>query len=291
MKTLREAKGSETEHTHNFTVEEAIKVCIQTNHPTNIDRVVSEKSLTDSRVDVVFYTTKGEAILYEHMAMGKDLAEADRPHVDKTMTYPRLFEIENPGVPVLGSILACEGIKPQFKQILDDNRKEYIRRPRANGAKNTQVIKSQWTDDGVYEPVRFDDKEVGQVKSNTIQHPRWNELHYIYMPYNLFQREDYKKASKDAITYWYWIDGLPRKYEAYFHELAGYIEVGLHCKGFNQEDEEFLQKVCPEGWEYRKKAVNKRTLFKTFPLDIDNKTLAREAQELHISIRKELTSA
>lgn len=291
MKTLREAKGSETEHTHNFTVEEAIKVCIQTNHPTNIDRVVSEKSLTDSRVDVVFYTTKGEAILYEHMAMGKDLAEADRPHVDKTMTYPRLFEIENPGVPVLGSILACEGIKPQFKQILDDNRKEYIRRPRANGAKNTQVIKSQWTDDGVYEPVRFDDKEIGQVKSNTIQHPRWNELHYIYMPYNLFQREDYKKASKDAITYWYWIDGLPRKYEAYFHELAGYIEVGLHCKGFNQEDEEFLQKVCPEGWEYRKKAVSKRTLAKTFPLDIDNKTLAREAQELHISIRKELTFA
>lgn len=293
MKTLREAYGSETKFTHQMTVEEAIKVCIQCGLPTNIDRVVSEKSLTDSRVDVVFYTTKGEAILYEHMAMGKDLAEADRPHVDKTMTYPRLFEIEHPGVKVLASILACEGIKPQFKQILDDNReKEYERRPRANGAKNTQVIKSQWTDDGVYEPVRFDDKEIGQVKSNTIQHPRWNELHYIYMPYNLFQREDYKKANKDAITYWYWIDGLPRKYKAYFHELAGYIEVGLHCEPFTQEDEEFLQKIKPsEDWDYRNTAAGKRTISKKFPLDIDNKTLAREAQELHISIRKALTFA
>ena len=40
-----------------------------------------------------------------------------------------------------------------------------------------------------------------------------------------------------------------------------------------------------------KKAEEKRTLAKKFPLDIDNKTLSREAQELHESIRKHLTFA
>ena len=289
MKTLREAYGAETKFTQFLAQEPG---CISLNKVNKvagfpiIDKAINEFAIPGGSIDVVGFTVKGEVIVYEHQDLS---GRADQTHVSKTSHYARVMK--SLGHKVLGTVLLCESIDKLFLEGFEDIRSEYERR-KYKGHCNIHAIKSQWTDDGVYEPVRFDDKEIGQVRSNTIQHPRWNELHYIYMPYNLFQREDYKKANKNAITYWYWIEGLPRKYKAYFHELAGYIEVGLHCEPFTQEDEEFLQKIKPsEDWDYRNTAADKRTVSKKFSLDIDNKTLAREAQELHESIRKALTFA
>jgi len=290
MLTLREAKGAETTFTQELATDTGIielnKINLLLGLPTVI-RATNEYSIHGGSIDVVAYTVKGHVIVYEHMDLK---GRADQTHVFKTKGYADVLAVKNRKV--LATVLLCEAIDQIYLDLLDQWREKYHKRPTQLGEYNIHAVKSQWTDEGVYEPALFTDTEIIPTPDTVLNY--YAEFVRIYAPEWSIQREDDKKGS-DAITLWHRLPELDNLYMAYIHTLKGSIKVGLHCedrkKPIPEEGKLLLQKVSPEGFEYRNPSENKATIEASFPRNIDEKTLWAETEKLKQNVRKALTFA
>lgn len=160
-KTLKEQWGSEVKFTQYLAtdVDSLNKITKLVGLPKVI-RAENEYPIPGGSIDVVGFTAKGEAIVFEHQDQG---GRADQTHVSKTMTYPHQLILK--GFKVLGSILLCESVDEHYVLQFAKERKEYQRR-KYNGHKNLHIVKSQWTDLGVYEPELFDSKDIIRVEES-----------------------------------------------------------------------------------------------------------------------------
>jgi hypothetical protein len=158
-KTLKETWGSEVKFTQHLAtnIDSLNKITKLAGLP-KVVRAENEYPIPGGSIDVVGFTKKGEAIVFEHQDQS---GRADQTHVSKTMTYPHQLIIK--GYKVLGSLLLCETVDDHYVEQFRKERQEYTRR-KYNGHKNLQIIKSQWTKQGVYEPTLFDDKEIIRVE-------------------------------------------------------------------------------------------------------------------------------
>jgi hypothetical protein len=287
MLTLREAKGSETTFTKELATDTGIielnKINLLLGLPS-INKATNEYSIHGGSIDVVGYTVKGEMIVYEHQDL---TGRADQTHVFKTKGYADVLSVKN--CKVLATVLLCESIDQIYLDLLDKWREKYHKRPTQMGAFNIHAVKSQWTDEGVYEPALFTDTEIIPTPDTVLNH--YAEFVKIYGAEWSIQREDYKKANENAITLWHRLPELDNRYMAYVHTLKGSIKVGLHCENrVDEQAEQFLQKVCPEGFTYNR-AKKKATIEVSFPKNTAPEVLADETEKLKRSIRKHLTFA
>jgi hypothetical protein len=158
-KTLKEAWGSEVKFTQHLATDiDSLNKITKLAGLPKVIRAENEYPIPGGSIDVVGFTKKGEAIVFEHQDQS---GRADQTHVSKTMTYPHQLIIK--GYKVLGSLLLCESVDEHYVEQFRKERKEYTRR-KYNGHKNLQIIKSQWTEQGVYEPTLFGDREIIRVE-------------------------------------------------------------------------------------------------------------------------------
>lgn len=226
MKTLAEQWGSEVKFTQSLRTDlpSLNKICVLVGLPEVI-RADNEYTIPGGSIDVVGWTTKGEAIVFEHQDKG---GRADQTHVSKTMTYPHQLMIQ--GFKVAGSILLCEIVDEHYIEQFRKERKEYQRR-KYNGHKNLHIVKSQWTEEGVYEPVLFDDSEIIKVEQS------W--------PLNNF-REFVSKYAREwsiigeehrpsTVTLWFRDSTKGRHY---IHKTKNSIKVGVHFDGPTEKEQQ-----------------------------------------------------
>jgi hypothetical protein len=156
MKTLREAYGAETKFTQSLAkdIDSLNKINELVGLP-NVARAVNELSIPGGSIDVVGYTVKGEAIVYEHQDLS---GRADQTHVGKTSHYARVLKSQ--GLKVLGTILLCESIDKIFLDTFEDIRWAYNRRPTLMGHCNIHAVRSIWTDELTYAPELFTDDTI-----------------------------------------------------------------------------------------------------------------------------------
>lgn len=244
MKTLAEQWGSETKFTQHLATD--IESINRINDLVGLPRVVkatNEMGIPGGAIDVVGFTVKGHAVVYEHQDKG---GRADQTHVSKTMTYPHQLKLK--GYTVLGSILLCETVDQHYLDQFRSERTEYLRR-KYNGHKNLHILRSQWDDDGVYCPSSFEDSDAILCKEVT-ELKEYKEFVAVYAADWMIQREE---KNGNAVTLWHRITELPCRYMAYVHTIKNGVKVGMHClKDVTTDDEQFLRVVCPEGWTYRK---------------------------------------
>ena len=280
MQTLKEAKGSETKFTQELATDTGIIDLNKVNRLLGLPSVIratNEYSIPGGSIDVVGYTVKGDVIVYEHQDL---TGRADQTHVAKTSHYARVMK--SLGHKVLGTVLLCESIDSMFLEGFSDIRSEYERR-KYKGHCNIHAVKSQWTDEGVYEPALFTDTEIIPTHDTVLDH--YAEFVRIYGAEWSIQREE---RNGSAVTLWHNLSELTNKYQAYVHTTKNAIKIGIHCKQFEANDETFLQDVCPQGWTYRDSAVDKRTIELILPLDSTQVQWADATETLKRSIRKNI---
>ena len=281
MKTLKEQYGLETKFTQHLATDIGIDDLNKINNLLGLPSVISARNeypITGGSIDVIGYTVKGDVIVYEHQALP---GKADQTHVGKTSHYARVMKSN--GHKVLGAILLCESIDDIFLETFKDIRESYVRR-KYNGHCNIHAVKSQWTDTGEYVPELFEDTEFNPAKESSLN--LYKDFYKVYAKDWAIQREG---TNGDAITLWHRLSELPNKYMAYVHTLKNSIKVGLHCeKDYTLEDEEFLKKVCPQGWEYRNTAKERRTIELTLPLNSSQEQWADETEKLKRKVRASL---
>jgi len=279
MRTLKEQYGSETSFTRYLAnnIHELNKV----NDLLGLPHVVSARNelpIPGGSIDVVGYTLKGECIVYEHQ---DQTGRADQTHVGKTSHYARVLHSQ--GLRVLGAVLLCETIDQIFLDTFEDIRWAYNKRPSKMGHCNVNAIRSQWTDEGVYAPARFDNVTVDSASTGTLDH--YKDFYHIYARDWTIQREERNGA---AVTLWHRIGELDSRYMAWIHTLKGSIKVGLHClQGATDADEQFLRSVCPQGWTVRR-SQGRATIETQFPTTVDHASLADATETLKRNIRKHL---
>lgn len=285
MKTLREAYGSETKFTQSLATDvDSLNKINQLLGLPSIDFAKNEFSIPGGSIDVVGYTVKGHVIVYEHQDIS---GRADQTHVFKTKGYADVLKTKN--CKVLATVLLCESIDQGYLDLFAKWREIYHRRPTQLGEYNIHAVKSQWTDDGVYEPAMFTEAEIITTPDTVLDY--YKDFVGVYGAEWAIQREDNKKANKNAITLWHRLPELDNRYMAYVHTLKGSIKVGLHCENrVDEQVEQFLQKVCPEGFDYRR-ATDKATIEASFPKNVDPEVLADTTEKLKRSVRKALTFA
>ena len=273
MKTLREAYGSEVKFTQALAVDvDSLNKINKLLGLPSIDFAKNEFSIPGGSIDVVGYTVKGHVIVYEHQDIS---GRADQTHVFKTKGYADVLKTKN--CKVLATVLLCE---------FDKWREIYHRRPTQLGEFNIHAVKSQWTDDGVYEPAMFTEAEIISTPDTVLDY--YKDFVGVYGAEWAIQRE---AQNGHAITLWHRLPELDNRYMAYVHTLKGSVKVGLHCeKRVDEQAEQFLQKVCPEGFEYRR-AEDKATIEASFPKNAQPELLADTTEKLKRSVRKELTFA
>jgi len=161
MKTLKEQWGSEVKFTQSLATDlhSLNRVCELIGLPEVI-RAQNEYPIPGGSIDVVGFTTRGDAIVFEHQDQS---GRADQTHVNKTVGYPQQLMIK--GLEVLGSILLCESVDEHYIEQFKRERREYTRR-RYNGHKNLHIVKSAWTDQGEYTPSLFDSTEIIRVEQS-----------------------------------------------------------------------------------------------------------------------------
>ena len=244
MKTLAEQWGAETSFTQHLATD--LVSLNKINSLLGIPTVVSatnEVSIPGGSIDVVGYTIRGEVIVYEHQDKS---GRADQTHVGKTSHYARVLKSQ--GLTVRGAVLLCESIDQIFLDTFEDIRWAYDRRPSYNGHCNIHAVKSQWTDEGEYDPVLFTDNEI--IRDSDTVLDIYSEFVNIYAKEWKIQREE---KNGNAITLWHRISELPSRYMAYVHTLKNGVKIGVHClKDVTEYDERLLQAVSPNGWEYRR---------------------------------------
>lgn len=277
MKTLREQWGSETKFTQSLATD--LDSLNRINDLLGLPTVITadnEVSIPGGSIDVVGYTVRGEVIVYEHQDQG---GRADQTHVAKTTHYARVLKSQ--GHKVLASILLCESIDQIFLDTFEDIRWAYQRRPSYNGHCNVHAVKSQWTDQGQYQPALFEDREVIRDTDTVLDHYR--SFVEIYARDWRIQREE---RNGGAITLWHKIPELGSKYMAYVHTLKNAVKIGVHClQSVTAEDEQRLQAMCLPGFQYRR-AQDRATIELVLPRDSDPETWADHTERLKRSARK-----
>lgn len=277
MRTLAEQWGSETKFTQSLATD--LDSLNRINALLGLPTVVSadnEISIPGGSIDVVGYTVRGEVIVYEHQDKG---GRADQTHVAKTTHYARVLKSQ--GHKVLASILLCESIDQIFLDTFEDIRWAYDRRPSYMGHCNVHAVKSQWTDQGRYEPALFEQKEIIRDSDTVLNH--YAEFVSIYARDWRIQREE---RNGNAVTLWHKIPELGSKYMAYVHTLKNAIKIGVHClQNVNEEDERLLVAFKPQGWQYRR-ARDRATVELTLPPDSNPEAWADHTEKLKRSVRK-----
>jgi hypothetical protein len=276
MKTLAEQWGSEVKFTQHLASD--LESLNRINDLVGLPRVVkatNEMSIPGGSIDVVGFTVKGCAIVYEHQDKG---GRADQTHVSKTMTYPHQLILK--GHTVLGSILLCETVDQHYLDQFRAERKEYLRR-KYNGHKNLHIIRSQWLDNGQYQPSLFEDSDaILRREDNELDH--YKEFVAVYAADWMTQREE---KNGNAVTLWHRISELPSRYMAYVHTLKNGVKIGLHClKDVTADDEQLMQAICPEGWAYRK-AQDRATIELVLDKDSSYLDWANHSETLKRAVR------
>ena len=281
MLTLRESYGSETSFTQKLATD--LDSLNKINNLIGLPLVVkatNEYSVPNGSIDVVGFTAKNEVVVYEHQDLS---GRADQTHVGKTSHYARMMKAK--GFTVIGAVLLCESIDQIFLDTFEDIRWAYNKR-RYNGHCNVHAVKSQWTDELEYIPELFTDDTIIKGSDTVLNH--YQDFVSVYGADWAIQREE---NNGSAITLWHRPAELDNRYMAYVHTLKGSIKVGLHClKGIKEQDEQFLQKITPKGFEYRR-SQDRATIEASFPKNTDQEVLADETEKLKRSIRKHLTFA
>lgn len=277
MKTLAEQWGSEIKFTQSLATD--LVSLNRINDLLGLPQVVSadnEISIPGGSIDVVGYTVRGEAIVYEHQDKG---GRADQTHVAKTTHYARVLKSQ--GHRVLASILLCESIDQIFLDTFEDIRWAYDRRPSYMGHCNVHAVKSQWSDDGEYVPTLFEDREVIKDSDTVLDHYR--SFVEIYARDWRIQREE---RNGNAVTLWHKIPELGSKYMAYVHTLKNAVKIGVHClQNVTAADEELLAKIKPNDWQYRR-AKDRATIELILDPDSEPETWADHTEKLKRSVRR-----
>jgi len=228
MKTLKEQWGSEVKFTQSLATDLASlnKVCNLVGLP-NVVRAQNEYSIPGGSIDVVGFTTKGDAIVFEHQDQS---GRADQTHVNKTVGYPQQLMIK--GITVLGSILMCDTVDEHYIEQFKRERKEYARR-RYNGHKNLHIVKSQWTEEGEYTPALFDASEIIRIEES------WplNDFKGFVTKYAREWSILGEEHRSSTITLWFRDSTRGRHY---VHKTSKGMKVGVH---FDNPTEAERQKV------------------------------------------------
>jgi len=277
-KTLKETWGSEVKFTQHLatSVSDLNKITKLLGLP-KVKDPINEYTIPGGSIDVVAFTDKGDAIIFEHQDQS---GRTDQTHVDKTInSYPEMLRQQ--GHRVIASILLADSTQQHHLEMFKRVRTEFKRRPKKWSYKNVHIVKSQWTATNEYEPTLFEDTDYVEFKDKPITY--YKEFVEIYAADWQIVREDISTGAK---TLWHKIYGLSNNYEAYIHTLSNSVKVGLHCKKFTSDDETFMQTILPEGWIYRNAAKDKRTIEIEFPLTVDYDTLWEQTEKLKRNIRK-----
>jgi hypothetical protein len=215
-RTLAETWGAETRFTQHLadSIDELNLITTLVGLP-RVTRAENEFSIPGGSIDVVGFNKKGEAVLFEHQDKG---GRADQTHVSKTMTYPHQLVLL--GYKVLGGILLCESVDAHYVEQFAKERKEYARR-RYNGHKNLHIVKSQWTEQGQYEPQLFDPKDVIRVEESW---PliKFKDFVKVYAPTWSIMGEEARPGTTTL-----WFRDLTRG-RHYIHLTKKAVKVGVH---------------------------------------------------------------
>ena len=238
MKTLRETYGSEVAGTKDLAskINELNKVNQLCGLP-NIVKASSEEIVKGGRIDIVGYTQRGDVILYEHQDLS---GRADQTHVDKTIGYPTKFKIENSNIKVIASILLCEEIDEVFLRQIEEERKQFVRR-KYNGHKNLHVVKSQWTEDGIYTPCLFEENDIIKIEEKR-PIEKFKSFVKVYGSgwSNLAEQDQ-----NTRVTLWHSSEFSSRHY---IHLLSsGKVEIGVHFDFDNPKQTKELILSHPNG--------------------------------------------
>ena len=288
MRTLREQYGSEVKFTQYLSTKEGSKHLNKVNQLIGLPNIVTTKSINEmsiegGSIDVVGFTERGEAIVYEHQDIS---GSADQTHASKTPWY--CVMLKTMGYRVLGGVLLCENVSQKFLDAYKEYRWSSERRSYM-GHFNVHIVKTQFTDEGEFIPVLFEDSEVKPSRSTNINH--YKDFYHIYARDWSIQREDNKDS---AITLWHRIPELNNNYMAYIHTLKNTVKIGLHCEPHRivtEDEKNLLKAVAPTEWKFRDSAKMKATIELTLPLDSDPETWANATETLKRNIRKHLLNS
>jgi hypothetical protein len=291
MRTLREQYGSEVKFTQYLSTKQGSIHLNKVNQLIGLPNIVTTKTVNEmsiegGSIDVVGFTERGEAIVYEHQDIS---GSADQTHASKTPWY--CVMLRTMGYRVLGGVLLCENVSQKFLDAYKEYRWSSERRSYM-GHFNVHIVKTQFTDEGEFVPALFEDSEVKPSRSTNIKH--YENFVAIYAQKWDIQREDYKKANKNAITLWHRISELDNNYMAYIHTLSNTIKIGLHFepkRTVTEDEKNFLKAVSPTEWEFRDSAKMKATIELTLPLDSDPETWWKHTESLKQNIRKHLLNS
>lgn len=265
--TLKEAWGSEVKFTQHLATDiNSLNKITKLAGLPRIIRAENEYPIPGGSIDVVGFTKKGEAIVFEHQDQG---GRADQTHVSKTMTYPHQLIIK--GFTVLGSILLCESVDEHYVEQFRKERKEYIRR-RYNGHKNLQIIKSQWTKDGEYDPVLFDDKEIIRVEE-TWPLQEFEKFVNIYARDWRILGEEHRPGT---VTLWFRDVSRGRHY---VHRTKNAVKVGVHFDLPTKREKEQV-----DGYSGRH-SQKRSTIEIVLPVNADPKDIWLKAEEIKQHLR------
>lgn len=226
-KTLKEQWGSEIKFTQHLStnVDSLNKITSLLGLPKVI-RAENEYPIPGGSIDVVGFTAKGEAIVFEHQDQG---GRADQTHVGKTSHYARV--LKNQGIKVSGAVLLCESIDKIFLDTFKDIRWAYERR-NYNSHCNIHAVKSQWTEQGEYVPALFENLDIIQKDDKSIEYYR--EFVNTYARDWSIQREDISEGAKTL-----WFRDIS-KGEHYIHKLKSCYKIGIHFNSPTEQDKKLI---------------------------------------------------
>jgi hypothetical protein len=267
FKTLKEQWGSEVKFTQSLASDLAsLNKITKLLRLPQVIRAENEYPIPGGSIDVVGFTNKGEAIVFEHQ---DQTGRADQTHVGKTSHYARVLKNQN--LSVLGAVLMCESIDQIFLDTFKDIRWAYDRRPSYNGHNNIHAVKSQWTEQGEYVPVLFEEADIIQKDFKSIEY--YQDFINVYaIDWNI-QREDISEGAK---TLWFRDQS---KGEHYIHKLKSCYKIGIH---FNSPTDQEKKIVDTLGGRHNQ---TKSTFEVELPLSCNYRDIWLEAETLKHSIR------
>lgn len=268
-KTLKEMYGSEVKFTQYLStdIDSLNKINALRGLPT-ITKARCEYPIPGGSIDVVGFTDKGHAIVYEHQ---DQTGRADQTHVGKTSHYARVLKSQ--GITVLGAFLLCESIDQIFLDTFKDIRWAYDRR-NYNSHCNVHAVKSQWTSQGEYVPVLFEESDVIQKEDKAIVYYR-DFIDTFAKDWSI-QREDISDSAKTL-----WFRDITNG-EHYIHKLKSCYKVGIHFNSPTDQDKKLVDQL---GGRHNQ---TKSTYEIELPLTSSNFDIWLEAEKLKQQIRSKV---
>lgn len=270
MKKLSEAWGSEVKFTKSLSLDLTnLNKITQLVGLPKIIKAQAEFQIPGGFIDVVGFTSKGHAVVFEHQDQS---GKADQTHVNKTIGYPVQLRLQ--GYTVLGSILLCESVDKHYVDQFTVERFYYLAN-RKSGHKNLHIVKSQWTDDLIYEPVLFEDTTIIKSK-DAWKIDNFSEFIELYAREWTIVGEETRPTTK---TLWFRDVSKARHY---IHHTQKLIKVGLH---FENPSESEKALVTLHGGRHSK---HRSTIEYELPLGSEMYKWWINAETLKQSIRKGL---